>query len=139
MEYSYYLRHMDWSKYPNFSASEFKCKHTGRNEMNEEFMDRLQRLRTAYGKPINITSGYRDPSHPAEVRKPAGSIGAHTTGRAVDIPVRGHEVYALTMLAMEHGFTGIGLKQHGDKRFLHLDDLPSGNPTGPRPWIWTYA
>jgi hypothetical protein len=53
--------------------------------------------------------------------------------------VRGHEVYVLTKLAMQHGFTGIGLKQHGASRFLHLDDLPNGNPTGPRPWIWTYA
>jgi zinc D-Ala-D-Ala carboxypeptidase len=133
-----YLRHMDWTKYPNFKASEFACKHTGRNEMKAEFMARLQRLRTAYGKPITITSGYRHPTHPEEARKPAGSIGPHTTGCAVDIPVRGHEVYALTKLAMEHGFTGIGLRQHGASRFLHLDDLPNA-PGQPRPWIWTYA
>jgi len=129
---------MDWSKYPNFSASEFVCKHTGKNKMHPDFMARLQRLRTAYGKPISITSGYRHSSHPVEAKKPAGSIGAHTTGRAVDIAVRGHEVYALVALAMQHGFTGIGLRQHGPTRFLHLDDLP--NHTGqPRPWIWTYA
>lgn len=129
---------MDWTKYPNFSEAEFRCKHTGRNEMKPDFMEKLQTLRTAYGIPMVITSGYRHPSHHIERKKPAGSIGPHTTGRAVDIFVRGHDVYALTKLAMEHGFTGIGLRQHGASRFLHLDDLPNA-ARQPRPWIWTYA
>ncbi len=46
----------------------------------------------------------------------------------------------LIALAHKHGFSGIGLRQHGDYkgRFVHLDDL--SNATGrPRPWIWTYS
>lgn len=127
---------MNWSDYPNFSASEFRCKHSGKNEMNAEFMDKLQRLRTAYGKTMRITSGYRDKTHPVERSKT--STGAHTTGRAVDIAVQGHEVYELVRMAMAFGFTGIGLKQHGPSRFLHLDDL-GHSAQQPRPWIWTYA
>jgi hypothetical protein len=33
-------------------------------------------------------------------------------------------------------FTGIGLKQHGEGRFIHLDDLHL--PAHPRPIVWTY-
>lgn len=35
------------------------------------------------------------------------------------------------------GFTGIGIKQHGDNRFIHLDDLREPDHA-PRPTIWTY-
>lgn len=34
----------DWSKYPNFKQSEFDCKETGENDMQPEFMDKLQAL-----------------------------------------------------------------------------------------------
>jgi uncharacterized protein YcbK (DUF882 family) len=127
---------MDWTKYPNFSEAEFRCKHTQKCEMNEAFMDRLQRLRSHYAKPMRVTSGYRDATHPAEASK--RTTGAHTTGRAVDIAIQGHEVYEVMELAYVFGFTGIGLKQHGPKRFLHLDDLDH-TPQQPRPWIWTYS
>lgn len=126
---------MDWRKYPNFTEAEFRCKHSGKTEMNAAFMDKLQRLRSAYAKPIRVTSGFRDKTHPAERKKT--TTGAHQTGRAVDIAVQGHEVYELVRMAMAFGFTGIGLKQHGAQRFLHLDDLPH-SAKQPRPWIWTY-
>jgi uncharacterized protein YcbK (DUF882 family) len=126
---------MDWSKYPNFKEAEFCCKHTGKVAMNHGFMARLQRLRTAYGRPMVVTSGYRDPSHPAEVAK--RTTGAHTTGRAVDIAVSGADALLLIGMAWYHGFTGIGIKQHGTGRFIHLDDL-SGNAQQPRPTVWTY-
>ena len=45
--------------YPNFSKAEFDCKHTGKNEMKHSFMSKLQALRTAYGKPMIISSGLR--------------------------------------------------------------------------------
>lgn len=60
---------MDWSKYPNFSKREFDCKETGENRMTVEFMDKLQELRTRYGKPMRITSGYRSPQHSIEAAK----------------------------------------------------------------------
>ena len=129
---------MNWNDYPNFSASEFRCKHTGKCDMDETFMEKLQNLRDVYGKPIYITSGYRHHTHPLEAKKPNPKQGAHTTGKAVDIAIRGHEVHELVGIAIAHGFTGIGLRQHGDSRFLHLDTLDH-TESQPRPWIWTYA
>lgn len=126
---------MNWSDYPNFSAEEFRCKHTGKDGMQPDFMARLQRLRNAYGKPMRITSGFRDRTHPVEASK--RGTGAHTTGRAVDIAVQGADARLLVALAIDHGFTGIGIKQHGPSRFIHLDDIP-GTAGQPRPTIWSY-
>jgi zinc D-Ala-D-Ala carboxypeptidase len=60
-------------------------------------------------------------------------MAAHSTGRAVDIAVR------LLQLALQEGFTGIGIQQTGEGRFLHLDDIqPEDEFHVPRPWIWSY-
>ena len=126
---------MDWDAYPNFSEAEFRCKHTGKCEMDPEFMARLQRLRNAYGKPMSITSGYRDRTHPIEARK--GSGGAHTYGRACDVAVQGADAVRLVELALLYGFTGIGVQQKGGGRFIHLDDLTL-HDNFPRPTIWSY-
>lgn len=125
----------DWSKYPNFSKAEFTCKHTGRNEMQDTFMEKLQALRTAYGKPMTITSGFRDKSHPAERMK--SRSGAHSTGRAADIAVAYSDAYKVLHLALAAGFTGIGIQQKGQGRFIHLDDL-SIDDGFPRPTLWSY-
>ena len=126
---------MDCRKYPNFTEAEFQCKHTGQCHMDPDFMERLQALREAYGKPMKVNSGYRHPTHPIEARK--ANPGAHTYGRAVDIAVRGSDAYNLLALAMDFGFTGIGVHQKGNTRFLHLDDI-SGVKGFPRPSIWSY-
>lgn len=126
---------MNWSNYPNFSAGEFRCKHTGQLRMDAGFMDRLQALRTDYGKPMVISSGYRDKAHPIEARK--SEPGAHSTGHACDVTVRGGDALRLIGLALKNGFTGIGVKQSGDSRFIHFDDLHH-EPNRPRPWVWSY-
>jgi len=126
---------MDWSRWPNFKESEFRCKHTGKCHMDSTFMDRLQRLRTAFGRPMVVTSGYRDASHPAEAAKT--TTGSHQLGRAVDIRVTGPDAFRLVTMAPEFGFTGIGVQQKGNVRFIHLDDLPPGVGFV-RPTIWSY-
>ena len=125
----------EWGRWPNFSAAEFRCQHTGADGMDATFMDRLQALRADFGKPMVISSGYRDPSHPIEAAKP--QPGAHASGRACDVRVEGGEALELVALAYRHGFTGIGVQQKGGGRFIHLDDLPHA-PNRPRPWIWSY-
>lgn len=83
-------------------------------------MESLQALRTEYDKPMVVTSGYRDPSHPIELRK--ASPGTHAHGIAVDIGVHSNEAYRIVELAFKHGFTGIGVSQKaGGARFIHLD------------------
>ena len=126
---------MDWGKYKNFTVDEFKCSHCGANEMKPEYMDRLQQLRTAYNKPMQITSGYRCPKHPIEAAKP--TPGPHSTGRAADVSVQGADAHRLLQLALEMGFTGIGVQQKGSGRFLHLDDISNASGS-PRPTVWSY-
>jgi zinc D-Ala-D-Ala carboxypeptidase len=126
---------MDWSKYPNFTEEEFRCKQTGRINMQESFMDRLQALRTAYGKPMIITSGFRHISHSAERQK--ARPGAHVYGHAADIAVSHADAYELIAMAIKHGFTGIGVQQKGNGRFIHLDDMPA-DVARPRPTVWSY-
>lgn len=127
---------MDWTDYPNFTEAEFLCKHTGRCDMQPEFMARLQRLRAIYGKPMIVTSGYRDPSHPAEARK--SKSGAHAKGRAVDIAVTGADALRIIEVAQLLRFTGIGVQQKGGGRFIHLDDCETERDGIARPAIWSY-
>ena len=117
--------------YKNFKASEFNCKHTGKNEMTHEFMEKLQQLRDAYGKSIVITSGYRDPSHPVEKAK--GQPGTHSKGIACDIQIGdGAQMYELLKLALALGFTGIGVGNRPGHKMLHLDIRKT------TPVVWSY-
>ena len=125
-----------WHLYPNFSKEEFDCKHTGKNEMKHSFMAKLQALRTAYDRPLRVTSGFRDYTHPVEAKKPKKN-GAHPTGLACDIAIDRKEAYKVLKIALELGFTGIGFQQKGSGRFIHLDTIED-NGLQPRPSIWSY-
>lgn len=130
----------DWpaDRWPNFTRAEFACRHTGRCEVDERFMDLLQQTRTAYGRPMFVTSGYRDPSHPIEARKTRP--GAHALGMAADVACHGGDAYAILRRAIGAGMTGIGVQQKGDhdKRYLHLDAVPESHEWIPRPMLWSY-
>lgn len=97
-------------------------------------MDRLQELRTAWGFPMHVNSGYRCPKHPVEAGK--ARLGAHVYGHAADIAMPDPaQKYAFIALAMEHGFTGIGVAAH----YVHLDDVAPGEIARiVRPARWTY-
>jgi uncharacterized protein YcbK (DUF882 family) len=125
-----------WELYSDFTKAEFDCKHTGENQMKHSFLAKLQALRSAYGKPITISSGYRSLEHPIEKSKPLKN-GAHPTGLAADIRVDRADAYRLLKLALELEFTGIGINQKAYGRFIHLDTIES-NPLQPRPTIWSY-
>lgn len=116
----------DWSRYaPYFKASEFDCKHTGENLMQEHFMQTLLAARILYNKPMIISSGYRHPTHPTEARKE--EVGEHTRGIAADIICWSDEAYHIAEKAFLVGFTGIGISQHprSNARFVHLDKRTS--------------
>lgn len=121
----------------HFKDHELKCKHCGENHMKKEFLDRLEDIRRAYGKPISVSSGYRCPSYNARISR-TGLSGPHTTGSAIDIAISGKDAYLLVRLAMIHGMTGIGINQKGnwDKRFIHIDMCEQDNI--PRPRVWSY-
>jgi len=125
---------MNWYKFENFTEDEFRCSHTGKCEMDKNFMRKLQDLRTEAGFPFIITSGYRDKTHPVEAEKRKG--GEHSIGKAVDIAISGQNVIVLLALAHTHGFNRYGIKQKGEGRFIHLGTgLPSeGFPST----TWSY-
>jgi uncharacterized protein YcbK (DUF882 family) len=141
------LGKMTWKDIKHFSPSEFDCQcayHSARpmnaaTQMDMNFVRKLDALREAYGKPLTISSGWRCPEHNAAVSS-TGDRGPHTTGRAVDLLVNGGDAYHVLRLAMQLGFTGLGISQKGPRgsRFLHLDDLdaPAGFPN--RPTVWSY-
>lgn len=124
---------IDWGKYPNFKASEFRCSHCGSEGIRAELLDRLQAMRTEYGKPMIISSGYRCPQHPVEA--PKAVPGAHALGLAADISTQGAEAHRILGLAFKHGFTGIGVQQKGSGRFIHVDVAKNELP---RPSVWSY-
>jgi uncharacterized protein YcbK (DUF882 family) len=125
----------DWDRYPNFKEKEFRCSYTGRTYMDVRLMDSLQTLRSIYGKPIVISSGYRDPSHPIEAQKERG--GEHTLGLAVDIPCSHQEAYELLSIALSLGFKRVGVSQKGNGRFLHLG-MAEQKDGMVSPHIWSY-
>ena len=81
------------SRYRNISWNEWSCSHSGKCVVDKDFLDRLQALRTKLGFPLIITSGYRSETHPVEAKKK--KLGAHTTGKAVDIKISGHRAFEL--------------------------------------------
>jgi len=128
---------VDWDNSKYFKANEFTCSHTGTEKMEQDFIDKLNNLREAYGKPMTVSSGYRDSTHPVEAMKKNPKGGAHVSGKAADILIERAEAFKLVSLAFMLNFTGIGINQKGGARFIHLDTIES-SPVRPRPTIWSY-
>ena len=120
-----------------FSVDELKCKGTDECEMDEGFMKKLEALRHEFNEPMIVSSGYRHESYNQVIGGAKNS--PHLYGKAVDIVISGKSAYRLMKLAIQHGFTGIGVPQRGphEKRFLHIDTMENSD-THPRPWIWSY-
>lgn len=103
----------------NFSLHEFQCTGSGQVHdhvmLCEDLLDRLQKLRTAIGRPIIINSGFRCPIRNTQV---GGSpTSQHLQGRAVDIRVNGITPVQIAAAAEGVGFKGIGTYN----TFVHLD------------------
>ena len=123
------------SSWDHFTTEELACRHCGEMHMNERFMADLVALRKALGFPFPVSSGYRCPEYNNQVSS-TGFDGPHTTGCAVDIALRGDKARALIGAAIAlHVFEGIGVKQTGGGRFVHLDKYTGIHP---RPWVWSY-
>ena len=110
-----------------FDIREFDCKETGENEMDEQFLEKLDLLRERCGFAFKINSGYRSKEHSEEILK--ASPGTHAQGIAADIAVTdGIRRFKLVKNALEMGFTGIGIA----KTFVHVDTRNTAKV------IWTY-
>lgn len=118
---------MTW-KY--FNIKEFACQHCGRNHIQNSLVDELDTLRSYFGKPIIIESGYRC----IEYDQSIGGKGNHPTGNAVDIRCdNSRDRYILLQLILGvTSFNRIGIGSN----FIHLDKLP--NDMKPQDVCWLY-
>jgi uncharacterized protein YcbK (DUF882 family) len=120
-----------YNKYKYFKCEDFDCSHTGLNKIQPELVEKLDELRESCGFPFIITSGYRDPSHPEEIKKK--KAGTHSQGIAADIKVaNGAQRYAIVKHAIALGFNGIGVANS----FIHVD-LRKCNANAPSV-MWKY-
>lgn len=113
--------HWPWK---NFAPHEMCSSDTKAIRLYIPFMDALQRVRDDFGRPMNITSGYRTPAH----NKRVGGVknSQHVLGRASDIALaRLRDGPLLERLADEHGMKGIG--RYPSRRFIHMD-MREGSP-----------
>lgn len=101
-----------------FKIEEFNCKHCGKNEMKQDFLDLLDKAREISGVPFSINSGYRCPVHNEAVGSTSKN---HVSGRAADIATpdnfrRGAILRGLYLA----GFKRIGIAD----TFIHADNMP---------------
>lgn len=94
----------------NFHQEEFDCPCCGFNIIQMEIVELLQKVRTAYGAPLIVTSGTRCTRHN---KFACGSpTSDHLTGAAVDIVCyNALERRKLVSLALEAGIPTIGIKK----------------------------
>lgn len=126
---------LNYSKWPNFSPEKLRCQHTGLDNPNEvaftRLMDKIQMIRTWYGKPMYVTSAYRSPQHPIEARK--SKPGQHTIA-AIDFSVPTEDRHMIVKKMFEEDFTGIGWSLNGKGGVFIHGDLR--HPDKAR--IWSY-
>lgn len=97
----------------NFSLQEFASKDGAAfpHEVIKNLAilaDQLQVIRDHFGKPIEITSGYRSPDHNAKIKGAKHSY--HTKGMAADIKVQGVEPKEVAAVIKRMMDTGMILK-----------------------------
>ncbi len=119
---------MNWSKYSNFTESEFKCKCCGKVKVEPTFIAKLQKARRLAKTSFVITSAYRCAKHNSAVG--GSKRSSHLTGWAVDIGYSNElQKYKILFGIIKAGFTRFGVS----KNFIHVDCDPSKNNA-----IWTY-
>jgi zinc D-Ala-D-Ala carboxypeptidase len=112
---------------PHFSKAELQCKcGCGLAQFHPGFLDHLETLRRAYGRPMKLSSACRCAAHNAKASPQAPIRSLHIGDRetrpghrgtlAVDVAVTGEGKGDLFALAWRHGWS-VGW----NRAFLHLD------------------
>ncbi|MDR1020422.1 MAG: peptidase M15 [Synergistaceae bacterium] len=101
----------DFPVSPHFNLREFECRCCGCVKLSGKLILMLEEFRSALGRPVVITSGYRCPRHNAAVGGARRSL--HLTGRAADMSYRPQndsseaiegEMLALAQISSRIGF-----------------------------------
>ena len=112
-----------------FKIEEFACSCCGKNEIDPQFVKKLDDARRLAKIPFIITSGYRCEKHNKEVGGKPNS--AHTKGYAADIHcTTSNNRYKILHSLIKAGFNRIGIADD----FIHCDN----DPSLPQYVIWTY-
>ena len=96
--------------------------------MNADFLNKLDEAREIANIPFIINSAYRSPEHPLSIKNPSSS---HIKGLAVDIKATDSRTRFIILNALINaGFNRIGIAD----TFIHIDlDLDKSSKV-----IWTY-
>lgn len=107
-------------KKTNFRVKEFKC-NDGSDQIliDDELVEKLQVIRSYYGRAVIINSGYRTPAYNKKIGGATNS--QHCLGKACDIHLNGIKPTELFEFAKKIGFTGVGLYSWG----VHVDTRPN--------------
>lgn len=129
----------DWGLIQHFTESEFACPCCGAADMDQKFLHLLDRLRGRLGFALQVSSGFRCRAYNAR----RGFTQTHSTGKAADIAVSRVEAARLLLMLGSTAYdgvsvTGIGVKQTGQRRFMHVDCCEDGENGATRPMLWEY-
>ena len=107
----------------NFNSSEFDCHGSGccsSTLVDDKLVTYLQQIREHFGKPVNISSGYRCATHNKNIGGATNS--RHSKGQAADIYITGVTPAEIAKYAESIGILGIGLYEtNSDGFFVHVD------------------
>lgn len=105
----------------NFKVNEFACKDgSDKILVDVTFVQTyLQDIRTHFGKPVNVNSGYRTLAY--NIRVGGAKNSYHTKGRAFDISIKGVTPQEIAKYAASIGVPGI--IQYNT--FVHVDSRDS--------------
>lgn len=107
----------------NFNSSEFDCHGSGccsSTLVDDKLVTYLQQIREHFGKPVNISSGYRCATHNKNIGGATNS--RHSKGQAADIYISGVAPAEIAKYAESIGVLGIGLYEtNSDGFFVHVD------------------
>jgi len=127
----------DWP-WIHFTMTELADPATGELVVVPAFLDWLEIVRHAFGRPIIVNDATRPAAR--QQRHSGRVIGSHVDGMAIDVRVHGEDAELLERVAIEHGVLGRGVYQSHDtpfeQRFLHLDRWTKA-PPGLRPRLWS--
>ena len=113
-----------WSQVPRtfsawpwkfFQPKEIACRGTGKLSVHSGLLDRLDILRSRFGSPLTVLSGFRSPYHNAFVG--GAPFSSHLKAVAVDLSIVKQDKKLMEQIAKEEGFTGFGYY----RTFLHID------------------
>lgn len=101
----------------HFSVAELACHHCGLQGVKKAMIDFLEDVRNEIGEPLYVTSGYRCPTHNAEVGGASNSY--HAKGLAADCYCEGLSVDKLAAVGRKLGADAA--VPYYDQQFVHFD------------------